>query len=123
MTYAELERNLQTCGKEFYVEFFERFREIDWHDDLAVSTLTHNIAAQWKSQGKQFSEDSLKSRRIYKVRAIFNQNAQWVALLLISNSNVPEDTKKQADDYLLSAPADAKIRAIQFLLDALTKEE
>ena len=85
MTDAEIRSKLKSCGQSFYVEFFQRFCETDWHDDDAVKTLKHNIASQLQSEGVSFEQSSLDTR-ISCVRAIFKQNAQWKALLLVAEA-------------------------------------
>ena len=85
MTDTEIRSKLKSCGQSFYIDFFQQFCETNWNDDDAVKTLKHNIAAQWKLKGVSFEQSSLDTR-ISCVRAIFKQNAQKKALLLVAEA-------------------------------------
>ena len=39
MTQVILENELKTCGKAFFVDYFNDLNQIDWHDEKQIKSL------------------------------------------------------------------------------------
>lgn len=43
MTQVILEIELKTCGKAFFVDYFNDLNQIDWHDEKQIKSLKKSL--------------------------------------------------------------------------------
>ena len=100
MTQVILESELKTCGKAFFVDYFNDLNKIDWHDEEQIKSLKKKIADDLlykrRPDGGNYTSSGLEIR-FASFFVIFSQNLQWKALENISQSTgVSEKTHTTA---------------------------
>lgn len=103
-TMYDLSRELQSCGMSFFVEYFERFCRINWHDDMQVNAceqdIMNELSQKKRPDGGKYTYNGL-SIRFSSVFVIFAQGMQYDALKLIANSShTPPTVRERAQRYL-----------------------
>lgn len=89
MTESIVEKELKTCGKAFFVEYFSALNQIDWHNENQVEKIrkyiSEDLIYKRRPDGGKYTEAGL-AMRFASFFVIFSQGLQWEALKNISES-------------------------------------
>lgn len=89
MTESIVEKELKTCGKAFFMEYFSELNQIDWHNENQVGKIrkyiSEDLIYKQRPDGGKYTEAGL-AMRFASFFVIFSQGLQWEALKNISES-------------------------------------
>lgn len=104
MTESIVEKELKTCGKAFFVEYFSALNQIDWHNENQVEKIkkyiSEDLIYKRRPDGGKYTEAGL-AMRFSSFFVIFSQGLQWEALKNISESKgLSQEVRQSAKMYI-----------------------
>lgn len=104
MAESNIEKELKTCGKAFFVEYFSELNQIDWHNENQVEKIrkyiSEDLIYKRRPDGGKYTEAGL-AMRFASFFVIFSQGLQWEALKNISESRgLSQEVRQSAKMYI-----------------------